>query len=90
MNPNRALSKTARLLEINPYQFIEGLMIASYAVQAHDAYIYFRGEFSQIARKFDERLAELTAKGYLGDKLIRHRLLAAHSHPPGRRRLHLR
>jgi len=62
--------KDRELLELNPYQFIEGLMIASFAVEAHDAYVYFRGEFSQIARKFDERLAELTAKGYLGDKLF--------------------
>ena len=37
--------KDRELLEINPYQFLEGLMIASYAVEAHDAYIYFRGEF---------------------------------------------
>lgn len=62
--------KDRELLEFNPYQFLEGLMLSSYAVQANDAYIYFRGEFSQIARKFDERIAELTAKGYLGDALF--------------------
>jgi NADH-quinone oxidoreductase subunit F len=62
--------KDREILEMNPYQFLEGLMIASYAVQAHDAYIYFRGEFAQIAARFDERLAELTAKGLLGDKLF--------------------
>jgi NADH-quinone oxidoreductase subunit F len=62
--------KDREILESNPYQFIEGLMIASYAVQANDAYIYFRGEFSQIAHKFEERLQELTAKGFLGDKLF--------------------
>ena len=62
--------KDREILESNPYQFIEGLMIASYAVQAHDAYIYFRGEFSQIAHKIEERLQELTAKGLLGDKLF--------------------
>ena len=62
--------KDREILEMNPYQFIEGLMIASYAVQAHDSYIYFRGEFSQIARKVEERLQELTAKGLLGDRLF--------------------
>lgn len=61
--------KDRELLEFNPYQFLEGLMIASFAVQANDAYIYFRGEFSQIAKKIDERIAELTTKGYLGDGL---------------------
>lgn len=62
--------KDREILESNPYQFIEGLMIACYAVQAKDAYIYFRGEFAQIAHKFEERLQELTSKGLLGDKLF--------------------
>jgi NADH-quinone oxidoreductase subunit F len=62
--------KDRELLELNPYQFLEGLMIASYAVEAHDAYIYFRGEFAQIEKKIDERIDELTSKGYLGDNLF--------------------
>ncbi len=62
--------KDREILESNPYQFIEGLMIASFAVEAHDAYVYFRGEFAQIARKFEERLAELYEKGFLGEKLF--------------------
>jgi NADH-quinone oxidoreductase subunit F len=39
-------------------------------VEAHDAYIYFRGEFAQIEKKIDERIDELTSKGYLGDNLF--------------------
>lgn len=62
--------KDRELLEQNPYQFLEGLMLASFAVQANDAYIYFRGEFAQIAKKFDERIAELTSRGILGDALF--------------------
>jgi len=62
--------KDRELLEYNPYQFLEGLMLTSFAVQANDAYIYFRGEFAQIAKKIDERINELTSKGYLGDELF--------------------
>lgn len=62
--------KDRELMEFNPYQFLEGLMIASFAVEARDAYIYFRGEFSQLEQKIDERIDELTAKGYLGDNLF--------------------
>jgi NADH-quinone oxidoreductase subunit F len=62
--------KDRELMEFNPYQFLEGLMIASFAVEAHDAYIYFRGEFSQLEQKIDERIDELTSKGYLGDNLF--------------------
>ena len=82
--------KDRELMEFNPYQFLEGVMIASYAVEAHDAYIYFRGEFAEIERKIDERIDELTSKGFLGDNLFGTGLLPAHSHPFGRRRLHLR
>jgi NADH-quinone oxidoreductase subunit F len=45
-------------------------MLTAFAVRSHTAYIYFRGEFWQIARKFDERIAELTAAGLLGDRLF--------------------
>ncbi len=62
--------KDREILEFNPFQFLEGLMLASYAVRAHTAYIYLRGEFSQIARRLDERIAELTRNGYLGDRLF--------------------
>jgi NADH-quinone oxidoreductase subunit F len=62
--------KDREILEMNPYQFIEGLMIASYAVQAHESYIYFRGEFAQIEAEFKDHLAELTKKGLLGEKLF--------------------
>ena len=62
--------KDRELMEFNPYQFLEGLMIASFAVEAHDAYIYFRGEFAQLEQKIDERIDELTSKGYLGDNLF--------------------
>ncbi|TLN21221.1 NADH-quinone oxidoreductase subunit F, partial [bacterium] len=53
-----------------PLQFLEGLMIASYAVQAKAAYIYLRGEFWQIASYLDGKIAELEAAGLLGDKLF--------------------
>ena len=62
--------KDREIMESNPYQFLEGLMLASYAVQAHDAYIYLRGEFWQIAKLLDGKIAELEAAGLLGDKLF--------------------
>ncbi len=62
--------KDREILEFNPFQFLEGLMLASYAVRAHTAYVYLRGEFWQIARKLDERIAELTSNGYLGENLF--------------------
>jgi len=62
--------KDREILENNPFQFLEGLAIASYAVQANEAFVYLRGEFWQIAAKLDTCIAELNAAGLLGDNLF--------------------
>ena len=61
--------KDREILEGNPFQFLEGVAIAAYAVQAHAAYIYLRGEFWQVAAKLDARIAEMEAAGLLGERL---------------------
>lgn len=62
--------KDREILESNPFQFLEGLMLASYAVQANLSYVYLRGEFWQVARHLDACLAELEAAGLLGEHLF--------------------
>src|SRR5574340_1015342 len=62
--------KDREILESNPFQFLEGLMLASYAVQGKDSYVYLRGEFWQIGKKLDGLIAELEKAGLLGDKLF--------------------
>ena len=62
--------KDREIMESNPFQFLEGVMLCAYAVGARSAYIYLRGEFWQIAGQLDERNAELEAAGLLGDNLF--------------------
>jgi NADH-quinone oxidoreductase subunit F len=62
--------KDREIMESNPYQFLEGVAICAYAVQAREAYIYLRGEFWQLASFLDEKIAELEAEGFLGEKLF--------------------
>jgi NADH-quinone oxidoreductase subunit F len=62
--------KDREIMEKNPFQFLEGLMITSYAVQAHAAYVYLRGEFWQIAEQMDRQIEELEQAGLLGDNLF--------------------
>ena len=62
--------KDREIMEGNPFQFLEGVAIASYAVQARAAYVYLRGEFWQIAQHLDRCIAEMEAAGLLGDKLF--------------------
>jgi NADH-quinone oxidoreductase subunit F len=62
--------KDREIMESNPFQFLEGLMLASYAVQASCAYIYLRGEFWQLAAFLDEKINDLVIAGYLGEKIL--------------------
>jgi len=62
--------KDREIMESNPFQFLEGVAIASYAVGANAAYVYLRGEFWQAAKFLDEKIAEMGKAGYLGDKLF--------------------
>ena len=62
--------KDREIMEGNPFQFLEGLAIASYAVGANTAYIYLRGEFWELAAFLDEKIVEMEKEGVLGDKLF--------------------
>ena len=62
--------KDREIMESNPFQFLEGVAIASYAVSARAAYVYLRGEFQQIAAALDEKIAEMERAGYLGENLF--------------------
>jgi NADH-quinone oxidoreductase subunit F len=62
--------KDREIMERNPFQFLEGVALASYAVKANAAYIYLRGEFWHIAHQLDQRIAEMHSAGLLGDNLF--------------------
>ena len=62
--------KDREIMESNPFQFLEGVAICSYAVGAHAAYVYLRGEFWQVAAWLDEKIEEMEKAGVLGEKLF--------------------
>ena len=62
--------KDREIMECNPYQFLEGVAICAYAVQAKAAYIYLRGEFWNLAGRLDQHIAAMQTDGLLGDKLF--------------------
>jgi len=62
--------KDREIMESNPFQFLEGLAISSFAIGAHAAYIYLRGEFWEVAHFLDEKIAELEKANFLGDNLF--------------------
>jgi NADH-quinone oxidoreductase subunit F len=62
--------KDHEIMEGNPYQFLEGVAIACYAIQSNPGYVYLRGEFQQVALQLDACLAEMEKAGFLGDNLF--------------------
>src|SRR6266566_6761204 len=58
--------KDRLLMEYDPHQMIEGILIAGLAVDAHVGYIYIRGEYRYLVEAVDRAIEEAYAKGYLG------------------------
>ena len=62
--------KDRTLLEQDPHQLLEGTLIAAYANQVHQAYIYLRGEFFLGYERLSRALTEATARGYFGKDIL--------------------
>ncbi len=58
------------LLECTPHQLIEGMIIASYAIQASISYVYLRWAYKTAARAILLAIDEAKAAGYLGQNIL--------------------
>jgi NADH-quinone oxidoreductase subunit F len=63
--------KDRMLLEKNPHQLIEGLMVAGLAIQADIAYIFLRGEYKLAETRLHAAIREAYQKGYLGKNIFK-------------------
>ena len=61
--------KDRLLMEYDPHQMIEGILIASLVVDSHVGYVYIRGEYRYLIDVIDRAIAEAYAKGYLGKNI---------------------
>lgn len=62
--------KDRLLMEYDPHQLIEGIMIAGIVVGSHQGYIYVRGEYRYLIDILDRALEEAYARGYLGKNIL--------------------
>ena len=62
--------KDRLLIEYDPHQLIEGVLIAGLAVGAQQGYIYIRGEYRYLIEIMDRAIDEAYARGYLGDNVM--------------------
>ncbi len=63
--------KDRLLLEGNPHQIIEGMIISAYAIQADEAYIFLRREYVKAEKILTEAIKELYQNRYLGKDILR-------------------
>jgi NADH-quinone oxidoreductase subunit F len=62
--------KDRLLIERDPHQVLEGVMLASYAIGAHHAFIYCRGEYFDGLRQLRAAVHQAREKGYLGSRIF--------------------
>ncbi|MFA5785668.1 MAG: NADH-quinone oxidoreductase subunit NuoF, partial [Actinomycetota bacterium] len=62
--------KDRELIERDPHQLIEGILISAYAIGAARAFVYLRGEMALAGRRLEAALAEAGGAGYLGARVM--------------------
>ena len=58
------------VMEYDPHQLIEGIILSAHAIQAERAFIYIRGEYYFGYTRLVEAIREAEAKGYLGENIF--------------------
>src|SRR5690606_31821532 len=62
--------KDRLLLEGNPHQLLEGMIIAAYAIQADISYIFLRWAYKKAARVLEQSIHEAYEAGWLGQNIM--------------------
>ena len=58
------------LMEDDPHQLIEGMIVSAYTLDAEVGYIFIRGEYKKSAEMMLSAVAECREKGYLGKNIF--------------------
>jgi NADH-quinone oxidoreductase subunit F len=58
--------KDIPLMMASPHTLVEGVIISSYAIRAHTAFIYVRGEVLHVVRRLQRAVQEAYLAGHLG------------------------
>jgi NADH-quinone oxidoreductase subunit F len=62
--------KDRPLMEMDPHQLIEGIIIAGRAIDAHRGFIYIRGEYRYVLDIVETAIEEAYSRGYLGKSIL--------------------
>jgi NADH-quinone oxidoreductase subunit F len=61
--------KDTPLMMASPHTLVEGVIISSYAIRAHTAFIYVRGEILHVIRRLQRAVQEAYLAGHLGTNI---------------------
>ena len=62
--------KDRLLMECDPHQLIEGMILSAWTIQADVAYIFIRHEYHLASKLLQEAIDDCKAKGYLGKDIL--------------------
>jgi NADH-quinone oxidoreductase subunit F len=62
--------KDRELMQRNPHLLIEGMLIAGYACEITQSFIFIRGEYGYVADILDVALHEAKEAGYVGEQIL--------------------
>ena len=58
------------VIESDPHNLIEGMLIAAYAIGAHEAVVYVRAEYPLAIVRLRKAIAQAEERGYLGKNIL--------------------
>jgi NADH-quinone oxidoreductase subunit F len=62
--------KDRMLMELNPHQLVEGVILTCYATKVHQAFIYIRGELALAGRQVERAVQEAKSAGFIGKNIL--------------------
>jgi NADH-quinone oxidoreductase subunit F len=62
--------KDRQIMERDPHLLIEGVCIASYAIESHHAFIYIRGEYPYAAMRVEQAIEDAKKAGIVGKNIF--------------------
>ena len=62
--------KDRMIMEYDPHQLLEAILLAGYAIEAEQVFVYVRGEYYFAAERLNGAIAEARARGFLGQNIL--------------------
>src|SRR5947199_375958 len=70
MSRSPARFKERKMLELDPHETIEGMLIAAYAIGSDKVYIYIGGEYPLAIRHFRHAVRQADQAGLIGQNVL--------------------